>query len=269
MLFSVILTTYERPSYLREALHSVLQQSIPDFECLIIDDASTSPLPPFTDPRVRVIRRSRNGGPAEARNTGIEAARGEYVTFLDDDDLYSPDRLAIALEGLEDAPLALCWSSALGKTPSRQRELNGNIHDIVLNHTTPHLGTVSIARDVLTPFNAEYLACEDLEWWLRSSLFCNVRTVPRVGYYVRPHAGPRAAHGTSARIQFSARLLQEYVRYFETHRQAAAFRWKRIGLMHLDKSEVRSARAALLESLKCRPSASAIWHLARAGTRWG
>lgn len=83
------------------AVASVLAQGIENIEVLVVDDSSAVPpdpeLPPFRDPRVRVIRRSENGGAAAARNTGMAAAAGHWLTFLDSDDWLLPDTLATRL----------------------------------------------------------------------------------------------------------------------------------------------------------------------------
>lgn len=262
-LFSVIIPTFERPDLLKLAVDSVLRQTFSDFECLIIDDGSQSPVPPFNDDRITVIPRHQTGGPAAARNTGIEAATGSYLTFLDDDDLYTPDRLNIALKGLNRAPVSICRSAFIGSQAKPQRHLEGNIHDVILERTTPHLGTVTVARDSFLPFNPVYKACEDLEWWLRTSRDLAVTILPEVGYLVRRHGEQRGIHGTGARIDFSLRLLDEYAFYFDNHPRAAAFRWRRIGLMMSELGDAQGARSAFVKSLRRSPSLKSVWHLAR------
>lgn len=115
-LFSVIIPTYNRPVYLRRAITSVLTQTLDDFELLIVDDCSPQELAPIladvTDPRLRLIRREQNGGPAATRNTGIRAAQGRYVTFLDDDDELLAEYLAQTWRYLQSASpeTGLSWS---------------------------------------------------------------------------------------------------------------------------------------------------------------
>ena len=151
-VFSVIVPTFGRPEYLQEALESVVAQSCTDLECIVGDDASPTPPIAFKDPRIGVIRREENCGPAAARNTGLAEARGQFVVFLADDDRYTHDRLEIALEGLTRAPLALCWSAHLGRSNREQRRLEGRVHGEILDTTTPHLGTVEISRSLMQPF---------------------------------------------------------------------------------------------------------------------
>ena len=93
---SVIMPAYNSEVYIRESIDSVLAQSFTDFELIVVDDGSTDTtaaiVESYTDSRIRLIRQP-NRGVSEARNTGIEAARGQYITFLDSDDLYYPDFL--------------------------------------------------------------------------------------------------------------------------------------------------------------------------------
>ena len=93
---SVIMPAYNRETYIRESIDSVLAQSFTDFELIVVDDGSTDAtaaiVESYTDRRIRLIRQS-NRGVSVARNTGLEAARGQFITFLDSDDLYYPDFL--------------------------------------------------------------------------------------------------------------------------------------------------------------------------------
>ena len=93
---SVIMPAYNSEVYIRESIDSVLAQSFTDFELIVVDDGSTdataSIVESYADNRIRLIRQA-NQGVSAARNTGIEAARGEFITFLDSDDLYYPDFL--------------------------------------------------------------------------------------------------------------------------------------------------------------------------------
>jgi glycosyltransferase involved in cell wall biosynthesis len=94
-VISVILTTYNRPDMCREAIDSVLVQEGAEFELIAIDDGSTADTPAMLasyGDAIRVVRKE-NGGVASARNAGIEAAKGNLLAFLDDDDLFLPGKL--------------------------------------------------------------------------------------------------------------------------------------------------------------------------------
>ena len=103
-MISVITPTYNRAEYLGNAIDSVLGQTYHEFELIIVDDnkpdsearkATETVISKYTDPRIRYIQNPKNMGGAATRNVGIFEAKGEYIAFLDDDDMYLPDRLEV------------------------------------------------------------------------------------------------------------------------------------------------------------------------------
>lgn len=99
---SVIIPTHNRAEYLRHSIDSVRRQTLRDVEILVVDDASREPVAATlaADPAyasVTVIRHAENRGPGESRRTGIAAAKGTYIAFLDDDDVAEPQWLEIAV----------------------------------------------------------------------------------------------------------------------------------------------------------------------------
>jgi len=99
-LVSVVIPTRDRWELLPRAVRSVLAQEHAELHVVVVDDGSVSPAPRdgvFADPRVQVVRRKRSGGVAAARNAGLERARGGWVAFLDDDDIWAPAKLAAQL----------------------------------------------------------------------------------------------------------------------------------------------------------------------------
>jgi succinoglycan biosynthesis protein ExoO len=95
----VLLAAYNAEAFLQRAVDSALAQSIDELELIIVDDASTDETTKLverlaeTDRRIRLLRQSSNGGPAAARNAGLDAATGEWIAVLDADDAYMPHRL--------------------------------------------------------------------------------------------------------------------------------------------------------------------------------
>jgi len=118
---SVVIPCFNLGSYLDEAVQSVLAQTRADAEILIVDDGSDDPvtkhlLASYQRPRTRIIR-TANRGLASARNSGLEEARGRFVSFLDADDLFEPRFLELTIGRLEaDDSLAFasCWLTAFG-----------------------------------------------------------------------------------------------------------------------------------------------------------
>ena len=101
---SFIIATYNVAPYIEAALQSALQQTIKNIEVIVVDDASTDGTPErvgkiaSTDPRVTLIRQSKNSGPSKSRNLAIEHARGEWIAILDGDDTISPERSEVLLD---------------------------------------------------------------------------------------------------------------------------------------------------------------------------
>jgi len=112
-LVSVIIPTYNRVEFLGEAIESVLDQSYQNYEILVIDDGSIidvkSKLKPYLD-KIKYIYQ-KNQGLAAARNRGIKESKGEYVAFLDDDDLFEVDKLKTQVAVLEgDSKVGFVYS---------------------------------------------------------------------------------------------------------------------------------------------------------------
>lgn len=116
-LVSVIVPAFNVEPYVAEALESLVRQSYPDLEIVVVDDGSSDGTVAIAerfsarDHRVRVLSHSRNRGLYAARNTGIQAATGEYVALLDADDVAYPDRIARQVAALQADPLlGMCGS---------------------------------------------------------------------------------------------------------------------------------------------------------------
>jgi glycosyltransferase involved in cell wall biosynthesis len=180
---SVIIPTYNAMTYLSETVESVLRQTYPDFELLIIDDGSSDQtvqwISQLVDSRVRLIPQT-NQGVAVARNTGIAKAQGEYVAFLDHDDLWEPTKLEKQVRYLEDNPavgLVHTWMVLVdqcGKSTGRVISSNaeGDVWKQLLERNTIASSSVMVRRccfetvGVFSPSRDLYTV-EDWEMWVR------------------------------------------------------------------------------------------------------
>ena len=118
-LVSAILATYNRAAHVGGAIDSVLAQTYDDIEVVVVDDGSTDATPTVlddyaADDRVRVLRNEENRGIPRTRNRGLEAARGEYVAIIDDDDRWHPRKTAKQVGVLEGLPDDYCGVYADG-----------------------------------------------------------------------------------------------------------------------------------------------------------
>lgn len=264
---SVIVTTYNRPILLVDAVQSVLdQQGGMDFEVIVVDDGGPGGYELPEDPRVRLVVMEENAGLSAARNRGIDEARGDAITFLDDDDLLTPDRLELAVRGLASAPLTICHIRYMDDGPSDgtwHRRLDGDIADELFTHMTPHVGQACVRRDVIPRFREDIYAAEDIEWWVRVAQNLTACTVPEVGYLYRRHDGPRHRNGMMARVRDRTKALELHAEWFAERPRSAAFQWKRIGLTAMVAGEPGAARHAFLRSLRLAPHPRTAWHLLR------
>lgn len=116
--FSIVIPCYNRAQTVLPTLHSVQAQTWTDFECIVVDDGSADGaalaevVAGLNDPRFRLIRRE-NGGGGAARNTGIWAATGDWIAFLDSDDLFLPEKLATYLQAMTGGETTVYYSQNL------------------------------------------------------------------------------------------------------------------------------------------------------------
>ena len=196
------------------------------------------------------------------------------MAFLDDDDAYTPDRLAIALEGLEREAVSICLSATTADPlalrtgnprPAGFRMLRGDVGASIREGMTPNIGRVAVRADRMIRFDESLRASADVDWWIRLARESRVWTVPRVGLLYRVHAAARHGNAASARVEALQAILEKHAGYFNRHRRAKAFHLYRIGRNALNAGLPRAARAALAHSLRLRPASrtARYWWRAR------
>lgn len=201
---SVIIPTYKRSAYLREAIASVLAQTFTDFELLVVDDGSSDDtaevVAAFGDKRIHYIFQE-NAGRSAARNRGMAESHGEFIAFLDDDDLYLPHKLAVEVAFLERHP-----EVGLVASGARIIAADGSfIRDWKTweGQPRPTLDTCIYACALLTCailfrrcwldtvdqwFDREMEAAEDTDFWLRLLLAgCRMEWLPEIVAANRVH----------------------------------------------------------------------------------
>ena len=174
---SVVIPTYERRDYVRRAVASVLAQSIQDFELIVVDDGSTDGTGSTVDGLDDRIRYEwqENGGVSSARNAGIRLARGNLVAFLDSDDQWLPDHLAVVIDVLSGHPEAvLCSTSprfdAGGRQPSSRAEIVDLLPLLFVENVVGAPSGVVVRRTALLEaggFDERLAVMEGWELWLR------------------------------------------------------------------------------------------------------
>jgi glycosyltransferase involved in cell wall biosynthesis len=198
-LVSVVIPTRNRLSLLAQTLHTVLAQRV-ELEVVVVDEGSSDATPVWLashgDPRVRSIRHDEPHGPPAARNAGVALARGRWVAFVDDDDLWLPEKLETQLNAANVHGRAWAYGGALDFT-SEPRLLRivapGDAHDLPWRNTVPGGGSnVIVQREALEgvgPFDESLRKVEDWELWIRLGQFSPPAVVPRPLLAYRIHSG--------------------------------------------------------------------------------
>lgn len=206
-LISVIMPCHNAAPYLQAAIGSVLRQSHPQVELIVVDDASTDgsteilqKLENEHPERITLLYQNRLG-PYAARNIGLARAHGAHVAFLEADDMWHPDALARMHQVLQEsaADVACCgWQNIEGANPTLPPELDaGEAALHILEHGAWPLNSMLINRqliDVLQGFSLRAPTAMDTDLWLRMlALNPRLARVPEALAYRRPHAR-RHAH---------------------------------------------------------------------------
>lgn len=213
MTFSVVVPTYNRLPFLREALEGVWQQTHPVDEIIVVDDGSTD----GTEAAIRALPqpvryvRQQNAGPAAARNRGFREARCDWIALLDSDDLWLPDKIAAQRAFLEKNPCVefLFAHMALSYPTSDEDEpeiINRDVYAYCRDHAEDlrelvtslfvvnpiPTSSVVFARAAMerVGFIREDLRCsEDFDWWLRWSLKARCGFLDQMVVRRRIHSG--------------------------------------------------------------------------------
>ncbi len=188
---TVIITTYNRPDHLAEAIASALAQSWPRVETIVVDDASHEPA--VVPDGVRLVRHRRNMGAGAARNTGLAHATGKLVMFLDDDDWIHPDRIRWAVEQIGDRRTHACAAELVwpDRTKPAGLKFDGDLTGRFPADGQPAIGQCVHRIEDVEQFDPTMRAGEDSEWWQRMGPRRRLR-MDRPGRFLLP----AARHGT-------------------------------------------------------------------------
>lgn len=274
---SVIIPTYNRADLVAEAIDSVLTQSYCDLEVIVVDDGSTDNTAEVIKQygqRIRVVRQQNAGEPL-ARNAGIRVASGEFVCFLDSDDIWMPSKLVRQVEVLEREPdLAWVYSDAFVFYGTNRQpayllsqacsQFDGAIGARLLLADFIPLSTLIVRRTVLDEVGwfAELPRGPDWDLWLRIAARYPVRRLadPLVGY--RVHEGSLSELQS---IELKHRWLVEVIErailfapsvYQPYRARALAAQYVRTGRVVAVQGNGAEAREYFLQAARLTPA----WH---------
>lgn len=275
-LVTVVVTTYNRPNYLPRAVETVVGQSYDNVELVVVDDCSETPATAVLDgvsPDVRefrVIRHQTNKGPNAARNTGVEAASGEYVAFLDDDDRWEPEKLARQVGVFESGPdemgvVSVGWKriddDGRVDTTWLPPEVDGDVTKALLcRNVVGTQSAVMVRADVAkdTAFDDRFPRWADLEWYVSLSTKCTFDRIrePLVIHEFETHNRiqddfDKLSEGHRLFVDKYAPLAREYGRLME--RKMRGWAEYRVGSAFLVDENYSEGRRHLLAAVRWYP----------------
>jgi len=191
------MAVFNGEQYLSQAIESILNQTIIDFEFIVIDDGSTDNtraiLENFDDPRLVHLHNQQNEGLPASLNRGLSVAKGEYIARQDADDVSMPDRFAHQVAYLDSHPkvgLLGCWAKIIaedGNTISISKKLQTNEEIQNRLHRSSCLvhGSVMFRRDCLEEaglYRPIFLRAQDRDLWLRMAKICEINNLSKTLY---------------------------------------------------------------------------------------
>lgn len=278
-LVSVVLPTYDRPSYLQSAVESVLDQTYEPVELVVVDDHSEQPAAATLDgmdldalSAVRIRRHESNRGVNAARNTGISAATGEYVAFLDDDDQWMPEKTARQVAVLESAgpDVGVAYTGVRTVLPDGTgtripSTVCGDMTKALLcRNVVGSMSVVMVRADLArtVPLDESFPAWADLAWYVDLSLETGFRRFPEplAVYEFTSHG--RLSDDLSKKRAGYERFLErfdpvaaEYGRWFRRKMRAcAAFRLGKSAMGTGDYAAARRLFATALARYPLEPT---------------
>lgn len=227
-LFSVIIPTFNRADQLKIALSSLVYQTFKDFEVVVCDDGSKDNTQEIAESfknqlSIKYIREEHWGGPARPRNTGIINSIGDWICFLDSDDLWYPEKLEVCLGYLDISDFIYHDLEVVGEhIPEYQKQIicrkistKNAFKDLLLNWNGIANSSVIVRKSILDKTglfteDKSLIGVEDFDMWLRIGKITNRFTlIPKLlgGYYLSPVS---FSISTKKCIESDYALLEKY-----------------------------------------------------------
>lgn len=237
-LVSVVIPTYGRSETLVEAIRSVADQTYDNIELLIVDDASPIPVKEHVSQvsaesftAVRHIRHEENRGANAARNTGINAAKGEYIAFLDDDDCWVKTKISRQIEAFEScsSEVGVVYTGLREKkgerTEERTSSWRGNVvPELLSGRNFGQFSSVMVRADVIDVAgrpDERFPIWQDREWFFRLAQHCHFEPVSE------PLTVRTIGRDDQISENFEAKRDVAYPLFVEKHRRLAAeYGWR-------------------------------------------
>jgi len=271
---SIIIPTYNRPDFLPHAVQSALGQTLKDIEVVVVDDASDDFPDLPDDSRLRVIHLEQSRGGAGARNVGTEAARGRWISYLDDDDYLLPTMAEASLKAIQTCKMSppIAVISGLEKiTPDgdvlkvrRPPKLSLKGNHFFLEQPEPHSSyackqTLVVERSVMLDiggWDESFRSRVHSELFLRLNPVCTIVGIPDITYRHLSHHSDRVSGNPQLRQESFNRLIVKHHQAFAAHPQQFSRLVHRHGEISLEQRQIKAAVKAFIWALRIEPTST-------------
>jgi hypothetical protein len=281
---SIVIPTRDRPQFVHRAIASALGQTVRDLEVIVVDDGTAVPFRTRAqDDRLRVLRHEGPQGATAARNFGMAQARGEWITFLDDDDVLYPEMVQISLRAASESLLPLPVTVVSGMEIV---EPDGKRIELRFPPTLPRGKHYFLEEDVrgdfqinafFTPrevfkavggWDDEIRAWEHHELYLRLNAVSSIQGVPHITYRKITHDTWQLSSDVLAMAEGMRRTHSKHRDVFALHRRREAHYLAAMGIYFMKAGRWADSVAATTRSLiryPLRPRSFAYWAASLAG----
>lgn len=231
MLVSIVIPTYNRKVLLERAIQSVLKQTYQNIEIIIIDDGSTDGTREYMSHYLRKYQNiikyyyKENGGVSSARNFGIRKAKGEYISFLDSDDIIYPEKINKQMQALSSYQADVCYCSyhLVDKNKRTLYRMNYKKGDILLkyleNKIIPNTNTWLIRKNIILDNKIFFReGCdwgEDMEFFVKILYYSKICYVPEALLACYIHGEGRLSDFSLDKIQKDIFIWTEINKWLE------------------------------------------------------
>ncbi len=266
---SVVIPTRNRSSRLLQAIADVRQQSLQALEIIVIDDASSDDtavlLAGLASPHLRVISNKQPFGAAQSRNLGIADARGEFLAFLDDDDRWHQDKLAVQARALSQAPQSIALvccaydiiSDITGRLVRTWQPPTKPIDLAYFLRTTGFMTTVPLIRrtciQAVGGFDPTLTGGQDLDLWIRMAERYKMISVPQVLAEHHIH-GSQITTDLHAKARASALIIHKHRPLLTGYPDLLRRQLERAGYLHCAAGQPEEGRGYLREAMSLSDS---------------
>ena len=255
MQVTIIIPTYKRLDYLSQAIDSLLEQTYHDFTCVVVNDyppdasAIESLLTEINDPRISLINHEISQGGNVARNTGIKRAKGDIIAFLDDDDLWFPNKLEKHVNRHQKNPQAgLVFSGVIQrwdeiglppKTTLAALPTNSVLEAMSRGTFCPHSTSgVTVLRQCFTQcgmFDENLISFQDWDMWYRIARLYPFDYINEPLFIFRQHLGDRTSQSVERRLQGLSQIMAKWESQLTNPEQFKNIFTKEVYITHINK----------------------------------